>query len=100
MINKQRIEEAALRYEDQELHIPSRYRQDSFSESFTVANLLVAQEYEKEIQQLKHRLEVAVEASNSILMVSLPPHDVSGRAMWDKAKEALAKISAESDKIT
>ena len=46
----------------------------------------------KQLMDSQKKLKIAVEAADKILMVALPPNDVSGREMWNEAKEALEKI--------
>ncbi len=50
------------------------------------------QEYNQAIEGIGRERDRLREALKTVFMVTLPPHDVSGRAMYDKAREALNPV--------
>lgn len=51
-----------------------------------------------ENSELKAQNQIMREALGKILMVALPPNDISGRDMWNEAQEALEKIKEKYEK--
>ncbi len=52
-------------------------------------------ELRKRVEVAEHQRDRALAAFTELKMVSLPPHDVSGTSMWDKATAAVADVRRE-----